>query len=377
MWSSETLKKPWIWPAWRSIETTRSTPAISSASATSLAVIGSPGAGFFSCREYGNHGTTAVIRFAEASFAAWIMISSSTRWSFTGRLPDWMMKTSAPRIDSRERTYVSPFANVFSSTSPSVTLSRSAIRSASSGFERPEKSISRFCGPRSIQGLRSATGSTGSMVSRPGSVASAILLSPSPDVAFLVLLPRARDRERLRRDIVGDDRSRRDPSIVANLDRRNEGIVDPGPDVAADFRPAFRPAFLVRIVHSAVSRRAIRVRAALCVSDVRLVGHLRALAEVRVLDLHERACFGAGRQHGSRAKVTEWPDQRIGADLGIDHDRVGADFSACCDLRRAPQHRERLDGRVRLELDGRVDPGRLGVDDGRAGEHVRLVDPVA
>ena len=47
-------------------------------------MIGSRGADFLSCREYGNQGITAVIRFAEASFAAWIMISSSTRWSFTG-----------------------------------------------------------------------------------------------------------------------------------------------------------------------------------------------------------------------------------------------------------------------------------------------------
>ncbi len=63
-------------------------------------MIGSRGRDFLSCREYGYHGTTAVIRFAEASFAAWIMISSSTRWSFTGGLPDWMMNASLPRIES-------------------------------------------------------------------------------------------------------------------------------------------------------------------------------------------------------------------------------------------------------------------------------------
>ena len=62
---------------------------------------GSRGADFLSWREYGNHGITAVIRFAEASFAAWIMISSSTRWSFTGAFPDWTMKTSQPRMDSQ------------------------------------------------------------------------------------------------------------------------------------------------------------------------------------------------------------------------------------------------------------------------------------
>ena len=42
-------------------------------SATSFAVIGSRGRDFLSWREYGNHGMTAVIRFADASFAAWII----------------------------------------------------------------------------------------------------------------------------------------------------------------------------------------------------------------------------------------------------------------------------------------------------------------
>ena len=101
MWSTGTLKKPWIWPACRSIVTTRSTPALSSASATSFAVIGSRGADFLSCREYGYQGITAVIRLAEASLAAWIMISNSRRWSLTGTFPDWTMKTSQPRIDSQ------------------------------------------------------------------------------------------------------------------------------------------------------------------------------------------------------------------------------------------------------------------------------------
>ena len=43
---------------------------------------------------------TAVMRFAEASFAAWIMSSSSIRCWSTGGEPVWTMKTSAPRIDS-------------------------------------------------------------------------------------------------------------------------------------------------------------------------------------------------------------------------------------------------------------------------------------
>ena len=102
MWSTGIRKKPWIWPAWRSIVRTRSTPAASRMSASSFAVIGSRGEDFLSWREYGNHGITAVMRLAEASFAPWIMIRSSSRWSFVSfPWQAWTRKTSAPRIDSR------------------------------------------------------------------------------------------------------------------------------------------------------------------------------------------------------------------------------------------------------------------------------------
>ena len=43
-----------------------------SMSATSRPEIGSRGLALRSCREYGNHGITAVMRFADASLAAWI-----------------------------------------------------------------------------------------------------------------------------------------------------------------------------------------------------------------------------------------------------------------------------------------------------------------
>jgi hypothetical protein len=70
-------------------------------SATSRAEIGSRGFALRSWREYGNHGITAVIRFADASFAAWIMNASSITFRSTGSLPVWTRNTSAPRIDSR------------------------------------------------------------------------------------------------------------------------------------------------------------------------------------------------------------------------------------------------------------------------------------
>jgi hypothetical protein len=46
---------------------------------------------------------TAVIRFAEASLAAWIITRSSIRFLSTGAHPVWTRKTSAPRIDSSKR----------------------------------------------------------------------------------------------------------------------------------------------------------------------------------------------------------------------------------------------------------------------------------
>ena len=51
MWSTGLEKKPCTWPAWRSIVTSRSMPAVSSSSATSRAEIGSRGADFLSWRE--------------------------------------------------------------------------------------------------------------------------------------------------------------------------------------------------------------------------------------------------------------------------------------------------------------------------------------
>ena len=58
-------------------------------------------------------------------------------------------------------------------------------------------------------------------------------------------------------------------------------------------------------------------------------------------------------------------------------DRVRTDLGAGRNTRRALEDGERLDGGVGLELDGVVDPGRLRIDDGDAGQQVPLVDPVA
>ena len=121
----------------------------------------------------------------------------------------------------------------------------------------------------------------------------------------------------------------------------------------------------------------VRALADVGIADVREVRHLRTLADVRVLDLHECPGLRARFENRSGAKVTERPDGRLGADDRVDRDGMRADDGACADLRLAAQNRERMDGRVGLELDVGLDPRRLRIDDRDAREHVRLVDAVA
>src|SRR5512140_1833008 len=130
--------------------------------------------------------------------------------------------------------------------SPSLRPSLSAIWPASSGCERPEKIIRRFCGPRSIQcsGLVSFT----TAPSRPGNASSVGVVRLSMvfvDPTFLGFLAWCEPGERSGGDIIGDDRTRRNPSVVANRDRSFERIVDTGPDVAPDPGHALGQALLV------------------------------------------------------------------------------------------------------------------------------------
>src|SRR5665647_498483 len=165
--------------------------------------------------------------------------------------------------------------------SPSFRPSLSAICPASSGCERPEKTISRFCGPRSIQcsGFGALTSDPSS---RPGRAISAGVVRLSMvlvDPAFLGFLAWRESGERPRGDIIGDDRSRRNPSVVANADRSIERIVDAGPDVAADPGCALGLALLVLEVGRDVAGGDVRIFTDLGVADVGEVRHLRAGAD--------------------------------------------------------------------------------------------------
>src|SRR5712691_6958167 len=261
--------------------------------------------------------------------------------------------------------------------SPSSTPSLSAIWPASSGCERPENTISFFCGPRSIQwpGL----GSLKTAPSRPGSARSVGVVRLSMvlvDPAFPGFLAWREPGERSGGDIIGDDRTRRNPSVVANADRSIERIVDTGPDVAADPGRALGLPPLVREIGGDVAGGDVRILADLGVPDVGEVRHLRAGADAGLLQLDERPGLGALAEDGARPEIGEGADGDAGADLGVDRDDVRADLGARGDLRRAAKDGERMDRRVGRDLDAVIDPGRGGIDDGHAGEHVRLVDPV-
>src|SRR6266550_1048837 len=274
------------------------------------------------------------MRFADASFAASIMISSSIRcWSTGGELV-CTMKRSAPRIDSSYRQYVSPLANVRSDTSPTWMPSFSAILCASSGCERPAKSISRFDGPLSIQ-CSGLTSGFDSATSSPGRRVSSVV-ALSTEIALFRDLLRREPSERFGRDIFCYVCPARNPCVVPDLDRGFEAIVNAGPDVASDLRPALRATALMGKVRGDVAGGDVRVLADLGIADVGEVWDLRPRSDARGLDLDE------------------------GADLGaLTDDAVG------------------LDRDVGLDLHLRLDPGRSRIDDRDACEHVRLVDPVA
>src|SRR5262245_33863988 len=248
---------------------------------------------------------TAVIRFAEASRAALIMIRSSTRFRSTGSHADWTMKRSAPRTESSYRQYVSPFANVFSFTSPSSMSSCSAMRWARSGFERPANNISRFCGASASARPTSSSG-CGVTPPSPGRACSIVPLSTAP---FLVHLLRPGDRKRARRYILCDDGAGCNPCVVADRDGGDKGIVDTRPDVAPDRRPELLSRRVI-LVHRDRPCTDVRVLADVGVPDVRQVRHFGPLPDARVLDLDERPGFRSCLEDRSRPEVAEGPDQR-------------------------------------------------------------------
>src|SRR5436189_5472460 len=135
----------------------------------------------------------------------------------------------------------------------------SAIRCASAGCERPEKSMSRLDGPRSIQcsGFSSGLVSATSSPVRRGCSVVAI----STEIALFRDLRRREASERFGRDIFCYVRTACNPCVVPDLHRRLEAIVNAGPDVAADLGLRLGAVWLVGVVGGDVAGRDVRVLA--------------------------------------------------------------------------------------------------------------------
>ena len=88
-----------------------------------------------------------------------------------------------------------------------------------------------------------------------------------------------------------------------------------------------------------VPRADVRPLADLGIPQVE-VRHLRALANVSILELHEGSSLGPRGEHRSRAKVTERPHQRSLTDLRVDEDDVGPYLCTPTDDRSTAQHGE-------------------------------------
>src|SRR2546427_5519617 len=155
----------------------------------------------------------------------------------------------------------------------------SAILCASSGCERPEKSISRFDGPRSIQ-CSGRSSAFVSATSSPGRRVSSVVVALSTEISLFRDLPRREPCQRFGRHIIGDVRTTRNPCVVPDLDRRLEPIVNPGPDVAADRGLALRAAGLMGIVRRARAGTDAGGGPDYGVTEVGKVPHLRGLADL-------------------------------------------------------------------------------------------------
>src|SRR3954449_12195757 len=144
-------------------------------------------------------------------------------------------------------------------------------------------------------------------------------VAPPLGVVLDVRLAGARDCERPRWDVLGDDRSGAGVRLVADRDRRDERRVDRRADVGADRRAVLGAAIVV-----GGDRGGAEVRAPpdVRVPDVAQVRDLRALADVGVLDLDERAGLRALAQERAGPQVGERPDRAAGPDLAAVHVRV-------------------------------------------------------
>ena len=190
-----------------------------------------------------------------------------------------------------------------------------------------------------------------------------------------------------RRDVVGDHAARSGVGPVADCDRRDEGRVDARLDARADRRAVLADPV---VVGGEVAGADVRALPDVRVADVGQVRHLRAGADLGVLDLHERPRLGFAVQVGGGAQVGERPDRgsivharagQVGvqdrhavADLAVDQRAHRADHAVVADPRGAAQLHERLDDGVAPDRHRDVDRRRARVHDRHPAEHELALD---
>ena len=191
--------------------------------------------------------------------------------------------------------------------------------------------------------------------------------------------------QRSGRDVLAHGGAGAGRGAVTDRDRGDEHVVRAHAHVAADGGAVLVHPVVVRHDRAGADVGAL---ADLGVADVAEVGHLRALADHRVLRLDEaadlalRAEVRAGAQVGEGADgraLADHGEQRVGADhlgagadLGVAQGGVRADHGLGADVAGAVQLDAGADDRVLADGDIRIDPGGGRVDDRHPVPHVPL-----
>ena len=188
---------------------------------------------------------------------------------------------------------------------------RAARRSAAraSGFDRPEKTMSRFCGvsasarPIVSSALRSRSARA------PEASAQSFRFPPRPSLftCFARAIASAPG---------GTSSVITEPAAIHASSPIDTGATNVLSTPVLTLLPIVVRCLDARVllVRRDVPGGDVRVGADVGVSEVGEMGNLRALSDVRVLELDERAGLGARVENGAGAQVAERTDERILAD---------------------------------------------------------------
>src|SRR5208283_1173246 len=161
--------------------------------------------------------------------------------------------------------------------------------------------------------------------------------------AWLLDWARARQRQRIGRNVLCNHRSRPDIGSGTDLDRRHQGAVRADERMRADLRAVFGKAI---IIASNRTRTDIRFGADACVSNIAQMVNLRAGTDLGGLHLHEIADMNILSEFGAGTQPCEGADRRILADRCAFQMRKRTDYAAFPDADSGTEDDMRLDDDV-------------------------------